>query len=102
MKIFKMNDFDWVCAENEEQAKEFYEKESGFTREEIEDEFVGEVPLTETMMIPFDELPPEEKATTTSADFKKFYGEIYVKRSFDWVIKNWELKEPCIIASTEM
>lgn len=61
MKVFKMNDYDWVCAESEQQAKEFYEKETGFTMYEVNEEFVGEVSPSDTMLTHIDELPIEQQ-----------------------------------------
>ncbi|KAB2419572.1 hypothetical protein F8167_29560, partial [Bacillus cereus] len=59
MKVFKMNDYDWVAAKNEEEAKTFYEE--FIDREEIEEDFVGEVSLQDKMHISIDELPDEEQ-----------------------------------------
>ncbi|WP_336822963.1 hypothetical protein [Sporosarcina sp. USHLN248] len=97
MKVFKMNDFDWVCAVSEEQAKEFYEQ--FIDRNEIEEDFEGEVSLTETMWIPIDDLPVEE--LKKQQEMKMFYGEMHTKKTFHWVIENENIKEPCIISSTE-
>lgn len=102
MKVFRMNDCDWVCAENEVQAKEFYEKETGFETEEIETDFTswGEVPLTDTMYISVDDLPLEEQ-TLTQLNMRKVGGELFVLKPFSWVIENEKITKPCIICSTE-
>lgn len=97
MKVFKMNDFDWVCAVSEEQAKKFYEQ--FIDRNEIEEDFEGEVSLTETMWIPIDDLPVEE--LKIQQEMKMFHGEMHTKKTFQWVIENENIKEPCIISSTE-
>lgn len=99
MKVFKMNECDWVCAENEEQAKKFYKNEVGFDDKEINEDFVGEVSLQDTMHVDIDELPESEQ--------KKFQvgipvgDTIYVYKTFEWVIAHEKITSPCIIASTE-
>jgi len=98
MRVFKMNDYDWVAAKNEEEAKTFYEQ--FIDRDEIEEDFVGEVPLTETMWIPFDDLPLEEQKMT-QLDMRNFYGELHVRKTFKWVIENEKTTTPYIISSTE-
>ena len=80
MRVFRMNECDWVCAESEEQAKSFYLKTVGFDEEEIEEDFIGEVSLQDTV---------------SEQD-----GE-FVNISFEQLIERYEITEPCIIASTE-
>ncbi|WP_246218448.1 hypothetical protein [Litoribacterium kuwaitense] len=41
MKVFKMNDIDWVAAETEQEAKEFYAKVTGDSPDDI-NEFLRE------------------------------------------------------------
>ncbi|HDT6575757.1 TPA: hypothetical protein QFT23_001865 [Bacillus cereus] len=101
MKVFKMNDCDWVCAETEEQAKEFYKNECGFDDEEIGEYFEGEVSLQDKMHISIDELPDEEQRVATIEPVIHRGGETCVLRSFEWVIKRDNITNPCIIASTE-
>lgn len=99
IKVFKMNDFDWVCAETEEQAKAYYKKECGFDGEYINEGFVGEVSLQDTMHVDIDELPESE--------LKKMQvgipigDTIFVYKTFEWVIEHEKITSPCIIASTE-
>lgn len=100
MKVFKMNDIDWVCAENEQQAKDFYKKEVGFNDDEIEEEFLGEFSLNNLMLVSVDDLPEEEKLIT-QLDMKNIGGELFVYKSFSWVIENEKISKPCIICSTE-
>lgn len=100
MKVFKMNDYDWVCAENEQQAKEYYKKEVGFDDEEIEEEFLGEVSLNDTMLVNVNDLPYEENMIT-QLNMRNIGGELYVPKPFSWVIENEKITKPCIIASTE-
>lgn len=96
-----MNDCDWVCAESEEQAKEFYKKETGFEKDEIENDFEtwGEVPLSDTMYVTLDGLPTEELKVPQI--MKQYGGEAWVKKPFAWVIEHEQIKSPCIISSTE-
>lgn len=100
MKVFKMNDCDHVCAENEQQAKEFYEKETGVSRSEIDEQFEGEVSLNNTMLINVDELPEDDRMIT-QLDMRKYGNELYVPKSFAWVIEHDKIISPCIICSTE-
>lgn len=99
MKVFKMNDYDWVCARDEEQAKEFYIKETGLDSEEVDEEFQGEVHLTEKMAMPLDALSIEEQKKRQ--EMVRFGGELWVRKTFEWIIENEKIKQPCIIASTE-
>jgi hypothetical protein len=100
MKVFKMNDCDWVAAETEEQAQEFYAKETGFDLEmEIKPDFEGEVSLDNTMFVGLDELSEEEREKTQ--EIKQFGCESFVSKSFRWVIEKDKITEPCIISSTE-
>ncbi|MCA1029327.1 hypothetical protein LCM23_25270 [Cytobacillus kochii] len=99
MKVFRMNDYDWVCAESEEQAKEFYKNECGLDYEEINEYFVGEVSLQDEMMIEVGDLPIEEQKQTQK--FKEYAGTLFAYKTFEWVIKNENITEPCIISSTE-
>ncbi|WP_416730280.1 hypothetical protein [Fictibacillus sp. JL2B1089] len=100
MKVFKMNDCDWVAAETEEQAKSFYANQTGFDlQEEINPDFEGEVSLNDTMFIGVNELPEEE--LLMPQETTKYGNELYVSRSFHWVIEKDKITEPCIISSTE-
>ena len=81
MKVFKMNDCDWVAAESEEQAKEFYKKECGFDDDEINEDFVGEVSLFDKMYVLASDVPEQEKPFP-------MHGELWVKKSFGWVIEH--------------
>ncbi|QCS52366.1 hypothetical protein [Priestia flexa] len=99
MKVFKMNDYDWVCAKSEKQAKEFYKSEVGFNDEEINEEFVGEVSLQDEMLVEVDELPHEEKMQVQR--MKKYAGTLFAYKTFEWVINHENISKPCIISSTE-
>lgn len=99
MKVFKMNDWDWVCAESEEQAKAFYKNECGFDENEINEEFVGEVSFQDEMLIEADDLPFEEQ--NKPQKLKMFAGTLFVYKTFEWVINHEKITKPCIISSTE-
>jgi len=99
MKVFKMNDFDWVCAETEEQAKEYYKEECGIGDEDLNEGFVGEVSLQEVTYVDIDELPESEKDNFQCG--RPLGDSIVVRKTFEWVIKNDNITSPCIIASTE-
>lgn len=99
MKVFKMNDYDWVAAENEKQAKEFYKEECGFDDDDINEEFVGEVSLKEEMLIEADDLPIEEQKQQQKT---MTYGNVlWVYKSFGWVIAHEKIDKPRVICSTE-
>ena len=96
MKVFKMNDCDWVCAENEEQAKEHYKKETDFDDLEIGEFFEGEVSLNTTMLTNMDDLSIEQlKGQQEIVDGN------WVRQTFSEVIEKEQIVKPCIIASTE-
>ena len=82
MNVYRMNECDCVCAESEEQAKSFYLKTVGFDEIEVDEDFLGEVSLQETMLDEDDN------------------GNI-VRKTFEEVIKQENITEPCIICSTE-
>jgi len=96
MKVFKMNDFDWVCAENEQQAKEYYKKECGFDDWEIDDDFGGEVSLGATMLTNMDDLSIEQLK-----ERQEIVDGNWVRQTFSEVIEKEQIVKPCIIASTE-
>jgi len=96
-----MNEFDWVAAESEKEAKEYYEKETGFSKEEVEEGFEGEVSLQSKMYLSLDELP-EEEMYKRQMDMRKLYGELCVGKTFEWVISHENITKPQIIASTEV
>lgn len=77
MKVYKMNDTEWVCAQSEEQAKGFYQEKVGFSADEINEDFQGEVSLK-------DKVSDE-------------HGDI----SFEQLIDTYSIEEPCIVATTE-
>lgn len=99
MKVFKMNDYNHVCAESEELAKEFYIKKTGIEICDMEDDFVGEVSLENTMFTTIDSLQEEDLEEPQL--LTRWYGEIWVVKPFSWVIKNEKITSSRIICSTE-
>jgi hypothetical protein len=100
MRVFKVNDYDWVAANSEKEAKEWYMNEFKLSEEDAFDDF-HEVDIDkEWMWFCWDDLPEEEKEWTVT-DGKMIGGEFFVKRNFRWVIEHRKIDSPCIIASTE-
>jgi hypothetical protein len=97
MKVFKMNDFDWVYAENEKQAKEYYVDLTDCDLDDIED--IKEVSMQDTMLYEVSKLPIEEQKMVQKMSW--FGGELCAYKPFEWVIKQEGIEAPCIIASTE-
>jgi hypothetical protein len=114
MKVFRMNEWDWVAAETIEQAKEWYKNECGVYDEEVED--AEEVPLTDTMFVEYNGEDYEQiKKTVLGLSPKKhkmhfpglektfavFGGSLMEEKTFKEVLKETKYKPPFIIASTE-
>ena len=91
-----MNEYDWVAAKNEEQAKIFYEQ--FIDREEIDEYFEGEVPLEDTMFLWEEDVPVNERHKFSRDEIG---GKTVYYVPFSWVITHQKITEPCIIASTE-
>lgn len=96
-KIFKMNDYDWVYAENAEQAKKYYVNLTKCSYDDIEN--TKEVSSSETMYYDVSKLPIEEQKMPQVMGW--FDGELCALKPFEWVIKQENLNAPCIIATTE-
>lgn len=96
MKVFKMNDWDWVCAESEEQAKKFYVWFTDCLEGDLE---VKEVSLQDKMYVSVSSLPVEEQKQPQ--ELGHFFGELSAHKTFEWVIAHEKITSPCIIASTE-
>lgn len=96
MKVYRMNDYDWVAAESDESAKKFYEQ--FIEREELEEDFQGEVPLEDTMFFWEEDVPVDERHKFSRDEIG---GKGIYHVPFSWVIVHQNITEPCIIASTE-
>ena len=53
VRLFRMNDFDWVAAETAEQANEWYIKEFGLSEEDQPIEDVMEEPIDKIILTPY-------------------------------------------------
>lgn len=79
IRVFKLNDSDWVAAESLGQAFDWYEELTG-TEIQPEDE-PREISLNELMYV--------------DSDYKE-------QQTYAWVIENEHNEFPCIIATTEV
>jgi hypothetical protein len=52
LKVFKMNEYDWVAANSLEEAKQWYMNECGVGKEEVDE--AKEISLDETMFVEYD------------------------------------------------
>lgn len=107
MKVFKVNEFDWVCAENEEKAKEFYLELTELDEEEAFDDFHECNLEKESMWYGFDGdglreflKDKKDKEFIICADPSCDY-DCVVKLAFKDILDIEHVKEPYIIASTE-
>ena len=106
MKVFKVNDCDWVCAKDFEEAKNFLIKEYDYDEEDIENKKCDI--NFEYMWYSFNDM---DKLTIfcrnnigyeyrVKYDRPNGYGVTLWLSFFD-VIKLDKIEKPCIIASTE-
>lgn len=100
MKVFKMNEVDWVCAHSEKEAKTYYQEYNGESAEDIEEAFEGEVSLDTTMYIEVDMLSDREKAMMQQ--MKELNGIMHVKKPFSWVIEKQKKTQPYVIATNDI
>lgn len=103
LKIYRMNDCDWVAHYSEEQAVGYYIDFTGFSTDEVVDEFneYGEVALTETMYWEVESVSKEDvEAFGLVHESESIFGDAY-KVPFSWVIERHGSLYPGIIASTE-
>lgn len=102
IKVFRLNEFDWVAAETKEQAIEWYMKETGLTEDEsVDDAFYKECDIDKDFLfVDIDCLPVEEQEGTF--EILRRYGTLCVKRTFKEMLEmDKRLTFPCVIASTE-
>jgi hypothetical protein len=118
MKVFKMNDYDWVTAQSKEQAQEWYLKEFKLEESDNPMDEVEECDIDKKgMWIPYEN---EEKIQeyesrntlsivsdqrkTTFGDIKKLHGEWVMFVPFREAMAIFNItkdSEPHVIASTE-
>lgn len=104
MKVFTMNDCDKVAALTSERAIKFYSKETGFSLEEVQEDFEGEVDKYKSKMyFPVSELTPEELTVYVKDETVLTYygGMLGVSIPYDVVIRKEKKIYPYIISSTE-
>jgi hypothetical protein len=104
IKLFKMNDYDWVAAESAEQANEWYIKEYGLTDDEQPIEEVREVSLETKMRMLYNEFTEDEKKYEINNFEIVGENNEFVKVPFSFLLDDmWsgELEEPFHVASTE-
>ncbi|WP_407306437.1 hypothetical protein [Desulfosporosinus sp. SB140] len=100
IKLFKMNDYDWVAAESKEQAQEGYLKEHGITEEENLFEDIKEEPLSKSFLCPVSELTPEEK--TMNFVITERHGQKWVWLPFSYTLTTiGDLETPSMAETTE-
>lgn len=99
LKVFSIDETDYVAAKSEEEAKTWYER--FIPRDEVEACFDGEVSLDKTININKSELTEDEEQGVIQV-----LGEMPEEDSFKVTLKDWlsvlnPTDEPFIIASTE-
>ena len=100
VKLFKMNDCDWVAAESEEQAHEWYLKETGISEEESPFEEIKEESIEKCFLCPFSELTPEEKNMNFVSTER--HGEKWVWLPFSYTLTTIpSMETPFMAGSTE-
>jgi hypothetical protein len=102
MKVFRLNDFDWVAAETLENAVDWYVKETGIDKEDALDPAYEphEVSLKTTVWSsPEDYLTEEEQGY--AREYKKVGNELLAQIPFSRILEKENKSEPFIVASTE-
>jgi hypothetical protein len=96
-KVFLLNGYDWVYADNEEQAIKYYIQFTGCLKDDVEK--IKEVSLQDTMYYEVSRLPEEERVKAHK--FGWFAGEFCALKTFEWVINHENIKVPSILATIE-
>lgn len=109
MKVFKMNDYEWVAAENKEEAIKFYLKEIEAEEDDLDvrevnmnkDGMYTEINLDDAKFI-IDKLARGEY-TNGHREIRFCHGDcgLAIYKTFAEVINDEKITEPCIIATTE-
>jgi len=85
LKVYRIDDYDWVCAKSEEEAIEWYLKETGVSEEDIYDiEDIAECDLDKNYMF-IDEEHTKKITFRESLESGEFMSDT----------------KPCIFCSTE-
>ncbi|AHN24366.1 hypothetical protein [Lysinibacillus varians] len=103
MKVFRMDDYQWIAHYSKDEALAFYHEQSGVPMDDLKEAFNdwGEVPLTDTMYWEATDITDDE-ANMAGVDYvgQTDFGDCY-QVTFDWVIQNRTHKYPGYIACTE-
>ncbi|PAV30281.1 hypothetical protein CIL05_07375 [Virgibacillus profundi] len=101
MKVYKMNNIENVAANSAEEAKQFYAELCGYTYDEVQEDFEGEVDLQTKMLVDVKDLPDDVFIRVNNLEFK--YGTAWAYMTFQWVLENdlYDDSEPFVISSTE-
>lgn len=100
VKLFKMNDYDWVAAESAEQANEWYKKEFGVSDKEQPLEEVKQVSSTETFLTQIEDLTESDKLM--GFEIITSGNEQYARIPFTYILATEKvIDEPFFVGSTE-
>jgi hypothetical protein len=101
LKVFRLNEYDWVAAKDLKEALSFYEKETGMDKEEALDNHFFEESKLSTKMLIEDciDSPANGREIVQEIHGAKYYFATYEEEIEKHVAK-WGLT-PFIIASTE-
>ncbi|AMW62826.1 hypothetical protein HONESTABE_202 [Bacillus phage HonestAbe] len=99
-RVYRMNDCDVVAARDEHEAKSFYKQETGIDLEIDDEYYEGEISLNETMLLDVNEVPIEDYRVF-GFEFVEVYNTKYFRTPYWYVIGWHNIKEPCVISSTE-
>lgn len=103
LKVFRMDDYQWIAHYSEEEALAFYHEQSGVPMDDLKEVFNdwGEVPLTDTMYWEATDITDEE-ANMAGVEYvgQTAWGDSY-SVTFEWVLQNRSHKYPGYIACTE-
>ena len=101
MKVYCFDGVDTIVANSLEQAKEFYVKETGFTKEDLESMEIVEKDMNSTFMwYQSNELSNE--IASQCRKHKMFHNELFTEVTLKEAFEMDNQKVPYIIASTEM
>ncbi|MTI82318.1 MAG: hypothetical protein FH756_00145 [Firmicutes bacterium] len=99
IKLFRMNDYDWVAAESAELANEWYKRECGLDDSEQTLDMITEEPLTRTFLIPHDEISEEE--LKMGFEIITYGNGKFARVPFSHMMEREKMKPPCLAGSTE-
>ena len=101
IKLFQMNDYDWVCAESIEQANDWYKKEFDLSEEEQPIEDVVEVPLELEFLWHHTDAEYYLNVSQLEVEYIGKEKEKYYKVPFSMMIDLDDCEMPYVAGSTE-